>query len=95
MPVVRDLISTVNRLTQPGSPTAATTPAPADSENAGEPDRYADAGSEPSLDEVLEDPIVQLMMRADGVEAAEIRRLFPLPPPPASVSAPEGAARAP
>lgn len=94
MPVVRDLISTVNRLTQPGSAAAATTPAPTDSESAGEPGRYADAGSEPSLDEVLEDPIVQLMMRADGVEPAEIRRLFPLPAPPASASAPDSAARA-
>jgi hypothetical protein len=37
---------------------------------------YAHAGPEPLLDEVLCDPVVQLIMHADHVEAAEVRRLL-------------------
>jgi hypothetical protein len=37
---------------------------------------YAHAGPEPLLDEVLEDPMVQLMMQADHVQAADMRRLL-------------------
>jgi hypothetical protein len=37
---------------------------------------YAHAGPEPLLDEVLCDPVVQLIMQADRVEAAEVRRLL-------------------
>ena len=36
---------------------------------------YAHAGPEPLLDEVLCDPVVQLVMRADRVQPAEVRRL--------------------
>jgi hypothetical protein len=37
---------------------------------------YAHAGPEPLLDEILDDPIVQLMMQADHVQAADVRRLL-------------------
>jgi hypothetical protein len=36
---------------------------------------YAHAGPEPLLDEVLCDPVVQLIMRADGVETADLQSL--------------------
>ena len=36
---------------------------------------YAHAGPEPLLDEVLCDPVVQLIMRADGVKAADLQSL--------------------
>jgi hypothetical protein len=37
---------------------------------------YAHAGTEPSLEEVLSDPVVQLIMQADRLEPAEVRRLL-------------------
>lgn len=37
---------------------------------------YARAGTEPPLDEVLSDPVVQLIMQADHLEPAEVRRLL-------------------
>jgi hypothetical protein len=37
---------------------------------------YAHAGPEPLLDEVLCDPVVQLIMQADRVQAAEVRHLL-------------------
>jgi hypothetical protein len=37
---------------------------------------YARAGTEPSLEEALSDPVIQLIMRADHLEAAEVRRLL-------------------
>jgi hypothetical protein len=44
------------------------------------PDRpeseYAHAGPEPLLDEVLCDPVVQLIMQADRVQAVEVRHLL-------------------
>lgn len=36
--------------------------------------KYAHAGVEPSLDEALQDPVVQLMMRADRLDLADVRR---------------------
>jgi hypothetical protein len=36
---------------------------------------YAHAGPEPLLDDVLCDPVVQLIMQADHVQAAEVRDL--------------------
>jgi hypothetical protein len=36
---------------------------------------YARAGVEPTLDEVLEEPIVRLVMRRDGVARHEVREL--------------------
>ena len=37
---------------------------------------YARAGTEPSLEEVLSDPVIRLIMRADHLEPAEVRRLL-------------------
>ncbi len=37
---------------------------------------YAHAGAEPLLDEVLCDPVVQLIMQADRVQPAEVRHLL-------------------
>jgi hypothetical protein len=37
---------------------------------------YGHAGAEPSLEEVLSDPVVQLIMRADHLEPAVVRRLL-------------------
>jgi hypothetical protein len=37
---------------------------------------YAHAGPEPLLDEVLCDPVVQLIMQADGVQAADLHSLL-------------------
>jgi hypothetical protein len=36
----------------------------------------AHAGREPLLDEMLDDPLVHLMMQADHVQAADVRRLL-------------------
>ena len=40
---------------------------------------YAHAGPEPLLDEVLCDPVVQLVMQADGVKAADLHGLLGSP----------------
>lgn len=37
---------------------------------------YSGAGIEPSLAEVLDDPLVQLLMRRDRLQAAEVRRVI-------------------
>jgi hypothetical protein len=39
-------------------------------------DPYVRAGVEPPLREVLRDPIVRAVMRGDGVEPAEVRRVL-------------------
>lgn len=38
--------------------------------------RYAHAGVEPPLEELLHDPVIRLVMRADRLEPAEVRRLL-------------------
>ncbi len=37
---------------------------------------YAHAGAEPALEELLCDPIVQLMMRRDGVARRDVERVI-------------------
>jgi hypothetical protein len=37
---------------------------------------YAHAGAEPPLEEVLSDPVVQMIMQADRLQPAEVRRLL-------------------
>ena len=37
---------------------------------------YAEGGVEPPLDELLDDPLIQLRMRADRLEPEEVRLLF-------------------
>jgi len=73
MPVVRDLIATVNRLAHVVPPAGTVEPSTADPPD---PERYADAGIEPPFEEVLEDPIIRLLMRADRIEPADLRHLL-------------------
>jgi hypothetical protein len=35
--------------------------------------KWLKSGSEPSLDEILSDPITQALMRSDGLEADQVR----------------------
>jgi hypothetical protein len=37
---------------------------------------YAEGGVEPPLDEVLDDPVIHLVMRADHLEPEQVRRLL-------------------
>jgi hypothetical protein len=37
---------------------------------------YARAGTEPPLEEMLSDPVVELIMRADRLQPADVRRLL-------------------
>jgi hypothetical protein len=37
---------------------------------------YACAGAEPALEEMLSDPVIQLIMQADHLKPAEVRRLL-------------------
>jgi hypothetical protein len=39
-------------------------------------DEYAEASIEPSLEELLDDPVIHLMMRADHLEPEQVRRLL-------------------
>jgi hypothetical protein len=50
-------------------------------------EEYESAGIEPHLEEMLRDPIVQQIMRADSVEAAEVRRMLRVPDPSTTASA--------
>jgi hypothetical protein len=77
---VRAILSTLSGLAQAGPGLAATRgwrtvppqgPAAAPWEGA-----YAHAGPEPRLEDLLSDPLVHLLMRADRVEPAEVRRLL-------------------
>jgi len=83
MAAVRTLLSTLNDLAYGGvlarawyrpRPVAAAaarleSPSPWES-------RYAHAGVEPPLEELLDDPVVGLVMRADRLEPAQVRRLL-------------------
>ena len=85
MPAVQEIISTLNKLAygwlpadglvrRPGRSVGrprARQPVPDPSQG-----MYAHAGVEPLLEDVLQDPVVQLMMRADHVEPTEVRQLL-------------------
>ena len=43
---------------------------------------YAHAGQEPLLEDLLSDPVIRSVMRADGVQPAELTRLLGRRPPP-------------
>jgi hypothetical protein len=89
MPAVQDLLATINQFALARLPGVASwraeagrsflrgrAAAPAGPERAELPESaYAHAGAEPLLDEVLGDPVVQLIMRADHVQPADVRRL--------------------
>jgi hypothetical protein len=92
MVAVRALLATLNGLTQagmlarswawPGGALAGGRAREAD--DGAEPwyeGAWAHAGDEPPLEELLHDPVVHLVMRADRLEPAEVRRwLRPKPP---------------
>jgi hypothetical protein len=89
MAAVRDLLSSLNSLAQSGllaggwlrlgdndgaeAPThagaSASFPEPRE-------DAYTEGGVEPPLDELLDDPVIHLMMRADRLEPEQVRRLL-------------------
>jgi hypothetical protein len=89
MVAVRNLLSTLNSLAQSGllasgwlragenHGTGAPTVADA-SGGSWEPAEgaYTEAGVEPPLEELLDDPVVHLMMRADRLEPEQVRRLL-------------------
>jgi hypothetical protein len=87
MAAVRDLLSSLNSLAQSGLlasgwlRTADQGAGPADAGSgvaACEPPQgpYTAGGVEPPLDEVLDDPVIHLMMRADRLEPEQVRCLL-------------------
>jgi hypothetical protein len=89
MVAVRNLLSTLNNLAQSGllasgwlragDTDVAAAPAVAGaSGGAWEPGEgaYTEAGVEPPLAELLDDPVIHLMMRADRLEPEQVRRLL-------------------
>ena len=80
---VRNLLSTLNNLAQSGLRFAEYGGGAAPHASAGasssEPwwdGEYAEAGIEPPLEELLDDPVIHLMMRADHLEPEQVRRLL-------------------
>jgi hypothetical protein len=89
MVAVRDLLSTLNNLAQSGLPASGwrrlaehgglAAPDASGGESSSEPwwcGEYAEAGIEPPLEELLDDPVIHLMMRADHLEPEQVRRLL-------------------
>jgi hypothetical protein len=89
MVAVRNLLSTLNNLAQSGL-LAGTWPRILEHDGAAAPGsaaaadavsepwwegEYAEAGIEPPLEELLDDPVIHLMMRADHLEPEQVRRL--------------------
>jgi hypothetical protein len=77
MVAVRALLATLNGLTQTGTLARGWTWRGETCEDAGEPwyeGAWAHAGAEPPLEELLRDPVVHLVMRADRLEPAQVRR---------------------
>ena len=91
MVAVRALLSTLNGIAQagllagsrvwPGEPPGGGAADPAEPWDEG---AYAHAGDEPLLEDLLRDPVVHLVMRADRLEPAQVRRLLRPKPPPAA-----------
>jgi hypothetical protein len=85
MVAVRAFLVTINGLTQAGMLARSWAwPAGAvadgnDPDDGAEPwyeGAWAHAGDEPALEELLRDPVVHLVMRADRLEPAQVRRWF-------------------
>ena len=87
MVAVRALLSTLNGIAQAGliagsrvwpaeMPGDGGTPAADDPEEWWDEGAYAHAGDEPLLEDLLHDPVVRLVMRADRLEPAQVRRLL-------------------
>jgi hypothetical protein len=78
MVAVRSLLSTLNNLAHAGL-LATGRLRPTDDDGAGLPDPWRDdvqMGEEPRLEDLLDDPVVHLMMRADRLEPDQVRRLM-------------------
>jgi hypothetical protein len=86
MPAVQHILSTINQFAQARLPAmggwraggcAGRTDALARPEHPDAPESaYARAGPEPPLDEVLGDPVVQLIMQADRVQPTDLEHLL-------------------
>ena len=86
MPAVQDILSTINQFAQARLPVmggwramgfAGRADPLVSPEHPDAPESaYAHAGPEPLLDEVLDDPVVRLVMQADGVEPADLQHLL-------------------
>ena len=86
MPAVQDILSTINQFAQARLPVMGGWRAMGFAGRADplvspeQPDlpesAYAHAGPEPRLDEVLDDPVVQLIMQADRVQPADLQHLL-------------------
>jgi hypothetical protein len=83
MPAVQDILSTINHFAQARLPVmgswgfAGRTDPIVRPEHPDAPESaYAHAGPEPLLDEILDDPVVQLVMQADRVQAADLEHLL-------------------
>ena len=84
MVAVRTLLATFNGLTHagvlarsgtwPGSALAGETAAVDDGAEPWYEGAWAHAGDEPPLEELLRDPVVRLVMRADRWEPSQVRR---------------------
>lgn len=86
MPAVQDILSTINQFAQARLPVmggwramgfAGRADPLVSPEHPDAPESaYAHAGAEPELDEVLDDPVVQLIMEADRVRPTDLRQLL-------------------
>jgi hypothetical protein len=86
MPAVQHILSTINQFAQARLPVIGSwrgVGLAGRADPLARPDRpdapestYASAGAEPPLDEMLDDPVVQLIMQADHVPPADVRRLL-------------------
>jgi hypothetical protein len=86
MPAVQHILSTINQFAQARLPVLGgrraagfrgRTDALARPEHPDAPESaYARAGVEPPLDEVLDDPVVQLIMQADHVQPTDLQHLL-------------------
>jgi hypothetical protein len=95
MVAVRALLSTLNGIAQAGllagsrmwpadTPGGGGAAGAADASEPWDEGAYAHAGDEPLLEDLLRDPVVHLVMRADRLEPAQVRRLLRPKPPPAA-----------
>jgi hypothetical protein len=90
MVAVRALLSTLNGIAQAGLLAGSRVwPGEMSGDGAAEDSAewwdegaYAHAGDEPLLEDLLRDPVVRLVMRADRLEPAQVRRLMRPGPPP-------------
>jgi hypothetical protein len=86
MPAVQDILSTINQFAQARLPVmggwramgfAGRADPLVSPEHPDAPESaYAHAGAEPELDEVLDDPVVQLIMHADHVQPTDLQHLL-------------------